>query len=59
MKRFQLHILDWYIIRKFLGTFFFTIALIVIIAVIFDLSEKIDDFLETMHLSGKLYSIIT
>jgi len=46
VKRFQLHILDWYIIRKFLGTFFFTIALIVIIAVIFDLSEKIDDFLE-------------
>ena len=46
MKRLQLHTLDWYIIRKFLGTFFFTIALIVAIAVIFDLSEKIDDFLE-------------
>jgi lipopolysaccharide export system permease protein len=46
VKRFQLNILDWYIIRKFLGTFFFTIALIVVIAVIFDLSEKIDDFLE-------------
>lgn len=46
MKRFELHKLDWYIIRKFLGTFFFTIALIVAIAVIFDLSEKIDDFLE-------------
>ncbi|HJZ39262.1 MAG TPA: LptF/LptG family permease [Bacteroidales bacterium] len=41
-----LYILDWYIIRKFLGTFFFTIALIVSIAVVFDLSEKIDDFLE-------------
>ena len=46
MKWFELHIIDWYIIRKFLGTFFFTIALIVAIAVIFDLSEKIDDFLE-------------
>jgi lipopolysaccharide export system permease protein len=42
----SLGILDWYIIRKFLGTFFFTIALIVSIAVVFDLSEKIDDFLE-------------
>jgi lipopolysaccharide export system permease protein len=46
MKRPKLLILDWYIIKKFLGTFFFTIALIVMIAVIFDLSEKIDDFLE-------------
>lgn len=46
MKRFRLHKIDWYIIRKFLGTFFFTIALIVAIAVVFDLSEKIDDFLE-------------
>lgn len=46
MKRFSLQILDWYIIRKFLGTFFFTIALIVSIAVIFDLSEKLDNFLE-------------
>jgi lipopolysaccharide export system permease protein len=46
MKNFRLVILDWYIIRKFLGTFFFIIALIVAIAVVFDLSEKIDDFLE-------------
>lgn len=46
MKKFNLYTLDWYVIRKFLGTFFFTIALIVAIAVIFDLSEKIDDFLE-------------
>ena len=46
MKKPELFILDWYIIRKFLGTFFFTIALIVAIAVVFDFSEKIDDFLE-------------
>ncbi len=46
MKRPTLLILDWYIIKKFLGTFFFTIALILAIAVIFDLSEKIDNFLE-------------
>ena len=39
-------ILDWYIIRKFLGTFFFTLALIILIAVIFDASEKMDDFIE-------------
>jgi lipopolysaccharide export system permease protein len=46
MKKPKLMILDWYIIRKFLGTFFFTIVLIVSIAVVFDLSERIDDFLE-------------
>jgi lipopolysaccharide export system permease protein len=46
MKKFELYILDWYIIKKFLGTFFFTIALIVAIAVVFDFSEKVDDFLE-------------
>ncbi|HRS38384.1 MAG: LptF/LptG family permease [Bacteroidia bacterium] len=39
-------ILDRYIIRKFLGTFFFSLALIILIAVIFDISEKIDDFIE-------------
>lgn len=38
--------LDWYIIRKFLGTFFYAITLIVMIAVVFDISEKIDDFIE-------------
>ncbi len=42
-----LKILDIYIIRKFLGTFLLSIALILAIVVIFDLSEKIDDFLES------------
>ena len=39
--------LDWYIIKKFLGTFFFTLALILLIVIVFDISEKIDDFLES------------
>ena len=34
--------LDWYIIKKFLGTYFFTIALIIIIMVVFDFNEHID-----------------
>ena len=46
MKKPGLNIIDGYIIRKFLGTFFFAILLIVMIAVIFDFSEKIDDFIE-------------
>lgn len=39
--------LDRYILIKFLGTFFFAIALIISISVVFDMVEKIDDFLET------------
>ncbi|MCD8073173.1 MAG: LptF/LptG family permease [Alistipes sp.] len=39
-------ILDRYIIRKFLGTYVFAIAFIIIIVVIFDAVEKIDDFIE-------------
>lgn len=39
-------ILDRYIIGKFLGTYVFAIALIIVIVVIFDAAEKIDDFIE-------------
>ena len=38
--------LDWYIIKKFLGTYVFAIALIISIAVVFDFNEKMDKFLE-------------
>jgi lipopolysaccharide export system permease protein len=38
-------ILDIYIIKKFLGTFFFSMSLIILIVVVFDISEKIDDFI--------------
>lgn len=41
----KLTIVDRYIIRKFLGTFFFAISLLIIIVIIFDFSEKIDDFI--------------
>ena len=37
--------LDWYIIKKFLGTYFFSIALIISIAVVFDVNENIDRFI--------------
>lgn len=38
--------LDWYIIKKFMLTFFSAIILIVGIVIIFDISEKIDDFVQ-------------
>ena len=42
----NLKIIDRYIIRKFLGTFFFCLMLILTIAVVFDFAEKIDNFME-------------
>jgi lipopolysaccharide export system permease protein len=42
----KLKLIDKYIIRKFLGTFFFCIVLILTIAVVFDFAEKIDNFME-------------
>ena len=40
-----LKLLDWYIIKKFLGTYVFAIALIISIAVVFDFNEKQDKFM--------------
>jgi len=37
--------IDLFIIKKFLSTFFFILGLIMVIAMIFDVSEKIDDFI--------------
>jgi lipopolysaccharide export system permease protein len=37
--------IDLYIIKKYLGTFFLSIILIISIAIIFDVSENIDDFI--------------
>ena len=38
-------IIDWYIIKKYLGTFFFTLILFIVISVVFDISEHMDNFL--------------
>ena len=42
----KIGILDRYIIKKFLGTFFYTMLLIIIIVIVFDLSENIDQFID-------------
>ncbi|MFA6945463.1 MAG: LptF/LptG family permease [Pedobacter sp.] len=39
-------IIDWYIIKKYLGTFIFTLTIFTVIIVIFDVSERLDDFLK-------------
>src|ERR1700735_3000126 len=40
-------ILDVYILKKFLGTFVFTMLVITVIAVVIDTSEKADDFVRS------------
>jgi len=42
----KLMTIDRYIIRKFLGTFFFSIILLIFIIIVFDISEHVDDFLK-------------
>ena len=38
--------IDKYIIRKFLTTFFFMLGVIMVLATVFDLAEKLSDFIK-------------
>ncbi len=38
--------IDWYIIKKFIGTYFFSIALIISISIVFDFNENLAKFTE-------------
>ncbi len=40
-------ILDWYIVKKYLSTFFFTILLITMIAITIDYFERVDKFMNS------------
>jgi lipopolysaccharide export system permease protein len=40
-------IIDWYIVKKFITTFFFCLIALTVLVVIVDLSEKTDDFAKT------------
>jgi len=48
MKRrgFKLQLIDWYIIKQFLGTFVFITILMIAITVVFDINEKIEEFMK-------------
>ncbi|MDR2282331.1 MAG: LptF/LptG family permease [Sphingobacterium sp.] len=41
-----MNIIDRYIISKYLTTFLFTVGIFIVVIVIFDVSEKLDDFLK-------------
>jgi len=38
--------IDRYIIKKFLGTFFYSLVLLLLVVIVIDFSEKIDDFMQ-------------
>ncbi|HEY5325983.1 MAG TPA: LptF/LptG family permease, partial [Mucilaginibacter sp.] len=40
-------VIDRYIIKKYLGTFVFTLGIFVVVTVVFDISEHLDNFLKT------------
>lgn len=46
MKWPGIKLLDLYIMKKFLGTFFYSIILIISIAIVFDFAERMDDFID-------------
>ena len=54
-RKIGLKRIDTYIIKKFLGTYFYSIVLILSIAVVFDLTEKLDNFFDN---SAPLKAII-
>jgi lipopolysaccharide export system permease protein len=45
-------IIDWYILKRFLVTFLFTLLILIPIAIAIDISEKIDNFLEHPNLGA-------
>ncbi|HEY4287142.1 MAG TPA: LptF/LptG family permease [Puia sp.] len=53
----MLKLLDNYILKKFLGTFVFTMLVITVIAVVIDTSEKADDFVRSGLSAGQLIMV--
>ena len=50
--------LDWFIVKKFLGTYVFMIAVVMSISIIFDVSEKLKNFMDPEN-DLTFYKIIT
>lgn len=49
--------LDWYIVKKFLITFFFSIFLFVVITVVIDMSEKAEDFVRSGLSASQIFTL--
>ena len=47
--------LDWYIFKKFIGTFFFAISLLIVVVIVFDVSENVDSFIKN---NASFYEVV-
>jgi len=47
--------IDWYILRKFIVTFFFCMLIMTTLAVAIDISEKTDDFVKSGLSSKEIF----
>ncbi|MDC1186497.1 LptF/LptG family permease [Crocinitomicaceae bacterium] len=52
----MLSILDKYIIRKFLSTYFFMLAIIMLLAMVFDIAERMSEFIQNQATIGAIFS---
>jgi len=50
--------LDWYIIRQFIGTYVYSILILSVIIIVFDISEKIDDFTDERAADATIWNIV-
>lgn len=50
-----MNIIDRYIIKKYLSTFVFTVGIFIVVIVVFDVSEKLDDFLKYKAPMSKVF----
>jgi lipopolysaccharide export system permease protein len=39
--------IDWYILKKFISTFIYSLSILLIISIVIDITEKIDDFMNS------------
>lgn len=46
--------IDWYILRKFIGTFIYSLMILLIISVVIDITEKVDDFMSNNLSFGEI-----
>ncbi|MEJ6492743.1 MAG: LptF/LptG family permease [Flavobacteriales bacterium] len=52
----MLSILDKYIIRKFLSTYFFMLAIIMLLAMVFDIAERMSEFIQNQATIGAIFT---
>ena len=52
----MLKIIDKYIIKKFLSTFFFMLGIIMLLSMVFDMSERLSEFIAKQ---APIYDVIT